>query len=80
MAIYSIEIKSKHPIAKAICDYIKFRFEKIKKNLTLVDIDNFEEIYGIGVTGSYNGNNYEIRGDKVSDTENCIQILKNTKD
>ncbi len=57
--IASIEDKSEHPIAKAFVNYQK------EHKLSLVEIDNFENISGIGITGVYNKKKIAIGSSKL---------------
>ena len=52
--IYSIEIKSEHPLAKSIIEYTK---DKIKH---IHNVDNFKAIEGKGLEGNINNNYYYI--------------------
>ncbi len=45
---YSLELKSEHPLAKAICTYAK------EKNIKLIESDNFELLPGSGVKAKIN--------------------------
>lgn len=51
--IYSLEKKSEHPLAKAICDYFK------DKEI-LEDVNKYQSIDGQGVLGEINGSTYKI--------------------
>lgn len=50
----SIELKSEHPLGKAIVDYT------IEKGILFLEIDNFQSITGKGITASINGNHIAI--------------------
>lgn len=57
--IASIEEKSTHPIAKAITDYAK------ENKLSLLKINNFKELSGMGLSATIKDNNYYIGNDKI---------------
>lgn len=57
--VYSIEIKSEHPLAKSIIDYTR----DIKK--IDYDINNFKALDGRGLECNINGNYYYIGNDKI---------------
>ncbi len=66
--LYSMEIKSNHPIAKAIINYTsQFKHE-------IYDIKDFKEIPGYGVTGYYGGQYIEIGKD-----DNSLVLKINSK-
>lgn len=50
----SLEKYSQHPLGLAIVD------DATKKNIELVDVDNFEALHGSGITGMINGTKYII--------------------
>ncbi len=68
----SIEKFSQHPISSALFD------NKDKKEFDLYDVDGFENINGLGITGQINNNNYYI-GNKKLLTENNIPLPDNVK-
>ncbi|MEM0139185.1 MAG: cation-translocating P-type ATPase [Ferroplasma sp.] len=53
--LYSMEINSNHPVARAIIKYL------YGKEYDTFKIDNFKEIPGYGVTGLYDGKSVEVR-------------------
>jgi len=59
----SIEKNSKHPLAEAIVVYAK------EQNLSLQDVDAFEEIPGHGLSGTIAGNQYFVGTRKLMDRE-----------
>lgn len=54
--LYSLELRSNHPIAKSIVKYCEETF-----NCEQLEILNYIEHPGIGVSGSYNDQNYEVK-------------------
>ncbi len=71
-AIYSIENKSEHPLATAICNYAK------EKGATLQQVENFESIEGLGLKGEINGKTYLIGNPKsASPNLNDKALLQN---
>lgn len=62
--IYSLEIYSNHPLANAICDY------SLKENAEYVDIDDFSELEGKGIKGTYNNDEYLLGNIKLSNFDN----------
>ncbi len=67
----SLEFKSEHPLAKAICQFLN--------NNTILDTNNFQALPGYGVTAVINGNRY-FGGNYALMKNNGIDIsvLKNT--
>ncbi len=55
----SLEKKSEHPIAHAIVDYAE------SKNISIVDVSDFEGIQGKGLEGSIKGNEYFVGNVKL---------------
>src|SRR3989339_768880 len=55
----SLEKKSEHPIAHAVATYAE------EKNITTVDVENFEGIQGKGLKGSINGIEYYVGNAKL---------------
>ena len=66
----SIENKSTHPIAKAFTEYSK------ENNISLLDIDDFENIAGMGIVGNVNNEKIIAGSNKIIDKynikNNCI--------
>lgn len=60
----SIENKSTHPIAKAFIEYSK------ENNIELIDIDNFENIAGMGVVANVNNEKIIVGNSKIIDKYN----------
>ena len=58
-SVASLEAKSTHPIGKAFTDYIE------EKKLKLLDIKNFENVAGHGITGNINDEEYIIGNSKI---------------
>lgn len=67
----SIEKKSTHPIAKALIDYCK------ENNITLLDIDNFENIAGVGIVAKINNEKFFIGNSKIIDKYSIKNNYKN---
>ena len=59
--VSSLENKMAHPIASAFKDYFK------SNNLKSLDVDNFKNIAGIGLSGSINDKSYLIGNNKLFD-------------
>ena len=57
----SIENKSTHPIAKAFIEYSK------EKNISLLDIDEFENIAGMGIVANVNNEKIIVGSSKIID-------------
>ncbi len=60
----SIENKSTHPISKAFIDYAK------ENNISLLDIDNFENVAGMGLVADINNERIIIGNSKIIDKYN----------
>lgn len=63
-AVYSIELKSEHPLATAITAYGK------EKGCSTLSVDNFESIEGVGLKGEVKGKTYLI-GNLAGVIPNC---------
>jgi len=67
--LFSLEIRSAHPIAKSIC-------KELKIIATLLDLQNIKEIKGIGISGTYSNKEYKI----ISGSKNGeIDLLENNE-
>ena len=62
----SIENKSTHPIARAFVNYLN------EKNIKFLNVDNFENIAGMGVTAEVNNEKIIIGNSKILDKFNII--------
>lgn len=76
---YSLEIKSEHPLAKAIVK----KGEEI--NLTPTEMQNFKALSGNGVTAELNGKtiyggSLKFISEKINIDENTIKIVENLAD
>lgn len=69
--LYSIELKSTHPIAISIVKSISEM-----KTVNVVEIDEFYETPGIGPTAKIAGATYEIRGNSAITNKKIISIIK----
>ncbi|MCM1306370.1 MAG: heavy metal translocating P-type ATPase [Bacteroides sp.] len=59
-AVYSLEIKSEHPLALSIVEYAK------AQNAALIDAEDYRSIEGRGIEGKINGVNYAIGNLKMA--------------
>jgi Cu2+-exporting ATPase len=66
--ILSAELRSEHPLANAIVDYIK------ELGIKKVELSNFNSLTGKGVSVKYRGHTYLIGNEKFIN-ENNIQVL-----
>ena len=62
----SVENKSTHPIAEAFINYLQ------EKNIKFLNVDNFENIAGMGVTAEINNEKIIIGNAKILDKFNII--------
>ena len=62
----SIENKSTHPIARAFVNYLN------EKNIKFLNVDNFENIAGMGVTAEVNNEKIIIGNSKILDKFNIL--------
>lgn len=70
--IYSIELKSEHPLAQAVCDYAS------SKNSEIVPITNFKSLDGKGLIATYEDCKYYIGNTKTINEQIVInQSIKN---
>ncbi len=76
---YSLEIKSEHPLAKAIV-------QKGNENqISILDVQNFKALSGNGVTAELNGEtiyggSLKFISEKINIDENTIKIVENLAD
>jgi len=63
----SIELKSEHPLGRAIIDYAN------EKEISFLKVDNFQSITGKGITASINGENIVIGSNSF--VENYLEEL-----
>lgn len=63
--IYSLESRSHHPIGQSFVKYCEKRGYE-----TVLEIENFMETPGIGVSGLYQNSFYELKSYQKNDTEN----------
>ena len=57
--VFSLELFSRHPVARALCEFAK------KSNAKTLEISNYREIPGVGVEGHYQGFFYQVTGGEV---------------
>ncbi|MBD66026.1 MAG: cadmium-translocating P-type ATPase [Halobacteriovoraceae bacterium] len=57
--LYSLEKRSHHPIAKSLIRHLE-RF-----NISEIEITDFQEIAGVGVSGSYGNDHYQIQSSQI---------------
>lgn len=79
--IFNLESRSRHPIAKAICQHIKAEFYKNNYQIEAKDILDFKEQSGKGVSAIVDGKNYEIRTLHLAknDSKSWIALYCNNK-
>ena len=68
--VSSLELKSSHPIAKAFEDYMK------ENDLSLIDVNDFENISGMGIVGKVQGKNVILGNSKILEMYNVQNIYK----
>ena len=68
--VSSLELKSSHPIAKAFEDYMK------ENDLSLIDVNDFENISGMGIVGKVQGKNVILGNSKILEIYNVQNIYK----
>lgn len=80
--IHTLESKSKHPVARAINDYLVKDFYNKSKILKPVEISDFKEVPGIGVGGIYAGNHFSIKSSKLekSPSTTTVGVFINDKE
>ena len=66
----SLESKSSHPIGKAVVDYLK------EKNIKPLDVENFENIAGIGITGKIWNKEIALGNSKIVEKNNIENKFK----
>ncbi len=71
----SLEIKSEHPLAKAIVEYCK-QCEEDK--VEPLEVEDFKAVFGSGVTGSYE--NVELVGGKYDFVNSRMEVAQELKD
>lgn len=72
--LYSLEKRSKHPIAYSIVQYLEKRHEKINS----LNLDNFKENIGAGVEAYYRKDFYQVKGHQqgVALFKNGIMVIQ----
>lgn len=77
--IYRLENYSRHPMAFAIKNYLKQN--NYLTNPASIEIENYQEHIGMGVSGSYNNNFYSIKRLEKNESNNlgfsCVGVYKN---
>ena len=68
--VSSLELKSSHPIAKAFEDYMK------ENDLSLIDVNDFENISGMGIVGKVQGKKVILGNSKILEIYNVQNIYK----
>ena len=73
-AVAALESRSTHPVAKSILRYLN-----LPANFVLPAVDDYQEILGLGVQGTIQGNFWQLRQDKTKSTSglNVVEVLKN---
>jgi len=66
--IYSLEIKSEHPLANAIISYVKLK----ESNIINYHVVNYQAIEGVGVSGYINNDFYQIGNIRCLKDKNYI--------
>ncbi len=61
-AVIALEVRSKHPVAKALTDFLR-----AKGMVAIPAVENFEEVLGQGVFGEFDRHSYEVRAVLPSD-------------
>ncbi len=78
-AAYSLEIKSEHPLAKAIVE------KGNELNISVIDVQNFKALSGNGVTAKLNGKtvyggSFKFISEKIITDETTIKVAENLAD
>lgn len=68
--ILSLEILSKHPVAKALVEFAK------ENNGSKYKVENFDEQIGVGVSGNLFGHHYEIKKQAIYQDQKLIANFK----
>ncbi len=66
----SLEGKSSHPIGKAFVEYLK------EKNIKTLEVENFENIAGVGIVGKIAGENIALGNSKIVEKNNIENKYK----
>ena len=66
--IYSLEKKSKHPIAISIREYLFYQAKEAQKTLSELEIQEYTEIIGEGPQGIIDNKKYQVKGIKHSES------------
>lgn len=79
--VFALESRSKHPIAKAACKYIKAICFQENQTLLTYEITDYKEHAGRGVSGTINGKQYEIRtlAKEKNDSKTWIALYEDKK-
>ncbi|MBF0300473.1 MAG: copper-translocating P-type ATPase [Oligoflexia bacterium] len=68
--IYEIEKKSEHPLASAIVDYFEKERDQKKENIKPVNVNEFNNIPGAGVSANFQNKNYVVGNKKILASRN----------
>ena len=66
----SLESKSSHPIGKVFVEYLK------EKNIKTLEVENFENIAGVGIVGKIAGENIALGNSKIVEKNNIENKYK----
>ena len=72
-ALYSIELKSEHPLATALCEFAK------NSGANQSEVIDFESVDGVGLKGVVNGKNYligNLKGSSLPQSESLNTSIK----
>lgn len=67
IVIFNLEKRSDHPVARAIVQFVGLQ--------KIINITDYKETLGVGVSATYNKNNYEIK--KMLSTLHTVGLYKN---
>ncbi|MBF0206523.1 MAG: copper-translocating P-type ATPase [Oligoflexia bacterium] len=75
--IYSIEKKSEHPLASAIVNYFEKAQDQENENIKNVNVTEFNNIPGIGVSANFQNKSYVIGNKKILETRKIDDKITN---
>jgi len=73
--IYSLEKKSKHPIAQSLKSYIEYEWIKNNSKKISLEVRDLEEVIGSGISGIIGDNKYEITSDATNESNKTKLVL-----
>jgi heavy metal translocating P-type ATPase len=72
--IYGLEKRSKHPVARAIVQHLEKKYYENNKILNLIELEDFKEISGKGVSAKFNDNTYSAKASQAHNNPSTTTV------